>query len=355
MIFLMISSTHLNWQTIMTQMKEQSRQIIILFNVVSQLVSLKFKRKLIVMFSNEDLTFINSQRVSSKKVVKLTKRAQISRIETIKIKRAKIHEKSIEFLIFLMFETRHFESKNALFVNKHVFFQSNRFDSFTNAFSFTNFSISNQSFSESFVVVVLDIIYDFVFVFVSIFVSTFEIEFNSAHLWLSRNVFLIDNHSIAIIIFNTFDTFLSSSFSDFVSSFFNENLLSQITTIILQNFFERVRREIRQQVRNVYSYDFVINQIIRSFYSEIRSTNVVNHLLFYLFSTINIQILISTIRESKQKRDIDKSKNRLRENDVERETSRWILLRFFFRSISRLKASTENYLFCSTMCTSSRT
>jgi hypothetical protein len=119
-------------------MKKQNRQIIILFNVVSQLVSLKLKRKLIVMFSNEDLTFTDSQRVSSKRIVKLTKQTQIIRIETIRIKKAKIHEKSIEFLISLIFETKHFESKSALFVNKHVFFQSNRFDSFINVLSFTN-------------------------------------------------------------------------------------------------------------------------------------------------------------------------------------------------------------------------
>jgi hypothetical protein len=76
MILLMTSSTHLNWQTIMTQMREQNRQIITLFIVVSQLVSsiTKFKRKLIVMFSNEDLTFTNSQRFSNKRVVKSTKR-----------------------------------------------------------------------------------------------------------------------------------------------------------------------------------------------------------------------------------------------------------------------------------------
>ncbi len=69
---------------------------------------------------------------------------------------------------------------------------------------------------------------------------------------------LIDNHSIAAIIFNTFDTSLSSSFIDFVS-FFNENLFFQITTITLQNFSKRARREIRQQIKNVYSYDSIIN------------------------------------------------------------------------------------------------
>jgi hypothetical protein len=336
-------------------MREQSRQIVTLFNVVSQLVSLKLKRKLIVMFSSEDLTFTDSQRASSKRVVKFTKRAQTIRIETVRVKRAKIHEKSIESLISLIFETKHFESKSALFVNKHVFSQSDRFDSFTSVLSFTNLSISNQSFSESLVVAVLDIIHDSVSVFVSALVSVFEIELNSAHLWLSRNVSLIDNHSIAVIIFNILDTSLSSSFSDSASSFFSENLLFQITTITLQNFLERVRREARQQVRNVYSYDLVINQIIKSFYSEARSTSVASHLLFYLSSTVSIQIFISAIRESKQRRDIDRSRNRSRESDVEREISRWILLRSLFRSISRLEASAENYLFCNTMCTSSRT
>jgi hypothetical protein len=117
---------------------------------------------------------------------------------------------------------------------------------------------------------------------------------------LSRNVFLIDNQSIAVIIFNIFDTFLSSSFFDSVSSFFNENFFSQITTIILQNFLERARREVRQQVRNIYSYDLVINQIIKSFYNEVRLTSVANHLLLYLLSTISIQTLISAIKKSKQ-------------------------------------------------------
>ncbi len=166
-------------------MKKQSRQIIILFNVVSQFVSLKLKRKLIVMFSSEDFTFTNSQRVSSKRIVKSTKRAQTIRIETVRIKRAKIHERSIELLIFLIFETKHFESKNALFVNKHVFFQSDHFDldSFINAVNITNSSISNQSFSESLVVDVLDFIHDLVSVFVFVFVSvsTSETEFTSTH------------------------------------------------------------------------------------------------------------------------------------------------------------------------------
>jgi hypothetical protein len=199
MTFLMISSTQLNWQTIMTQMKKQSRQIIIFFNAISQLVSsiTKLKRKMIVMFSNEDFTFTNFQRVSSKIVVKFTKRTQIIRIETTRIKQAKIHEKSIESLISLNFETTRFEQKNALFVNKHVSSQSNNINSFINAHSFTNLSISNQSSSESLVVVASDL------------------------------------NLIFVIILNTFDTSLSLSFIDSVSSFFIENLLSQITTIIL--------------------------------------------------------------------------------------------------------------------------
>ncbi len=166
-------------------MKKQSRQIIILFIVVSQLASsiTKFKRKLIVMFSSEDFTFTNFQRVSNKRVVKSTKRVQIIRIETIRIKRAKIHEKSIEFLIFLIFETKHFESRSALFVNKHVSLQLNHFDlvSFINVVSITNLNISNQSSSESHVVTKFEITYDFVDVFFSVFVSAFEIEFNAAN------------------------------------------------------------------------------------------------------------------------------------------------------------------------------
>jgi hypothetical protein len=167
----------------MTQMKKQSRQIIILFNVVSQLVSsiTKFKRKLIVMFSSEDLTFTNSQRASNKRIVKLTKRIQIIRIETIKIKRTKIHDKSIEFLISLNFETTHIEQKIALFVNKHVSFQSNHFDSFINVFNIANFSISNQNSFELHVVTKSEIIYDFVDVFLFVFISIFEIELNAAH------------------------------------------------------------------------------------------------------------------------------------------------------------------------------
>jgi hypothetical protein len=76
-------------------MKEQSRQIIIFINVVTQLVSFiaKFKRKLIVVFSfSEEFTFTNTQRVSNKRVVKFTKRVQIIRIEIVRIKKAKIHE-----------------------------------------------------------------------------------------------------------------------------------------------------------------------------------------------------------------------------------------------------------------------
>jgi hypothetical protein len=360
MIFSMISSTHLDWQTIMTQMREQSRQIIILFIVVFQLVSsiTKLKRKLIVMFSSEDLTFTNSQRVSSKRVVKSTKRAQIIRIETVRVKKAKIHERSIEFLIFLIFETKHFESKSALFVNKHVFFQSDHFDldSFINVVSITNLNISNQNSFESHVVTKSEITYDFVdvsfFVFVSVLVSILEIELNAAQQWLSRNVSLANNYSTAIIIFNIFDTFLSQSFIDTITSFFDENFFFQIT-IILQKFLERARREVRQQVRNVYSYDLVINQIIRSFFNDALSTKAFSHLLFYLFFTVCIQISTSAIREVKQRRDIDKSRDRFRESDVEKNTSRsWIF--FLFQTFLERQASAENYLFCNTMCTSSR-
>ncbi len=165
------------------QMREQSQQIVILFNVVSQLASItKFKRKLIIMFSSEDFIITNSQRISNKKVVKFTKRAQIIRIETIKVKKAKIHRESIEFLIFLNFETTRFEQIDALFVNKHVFSQSDHFDldSFINVVSITNLSISNQSFSESHVVTKSEIIYDFVDVSLFVFVSAFEIELNAA-------------------------------------------------------------------------------------------------------------------------------------------------------------------------------
>jgi hypothetical protein len=314
-------------------MKKQNRQIIILINVVTQLTSFiaKLKRKLIVMFSfNDDLTFTNIQRVSNKRVVKFTKRAQIIRIETIKVKRAKIHEKSIEFLISLNFETTHLEQKNALFTNKHVSLQSDHFDldSFINVVNITNLSISNQSFSESFVVDVFDFTHDFVSVFVFVFVSISETEFISTHQWLTRNMILIDNHSIATIILNIFDTSFSSSFIDFVS-FFNENLLFQITTITLQNFFERARREIRQQIKNVYLYDSIINQIIRSFFNEAFSTKS-SHLLFYLFTTINIQISTSAIKEVKQKWNIDKFRDRFRENDVEKKTQRTWIFSFSF-------------------------
>jgi hypothetical protein len=168
----------------MTQMREQSRQIVILFNVVAQLVSsiTKLKRKLIVMFSSEN-SFTNSQRASSKRVVKLTKRAQIIRIEIIRVKKAKIHRESIESLISLNFETKHFERDSALFVNKHVFFQSDRVDSINSALSITNHSISSQSFFESIVVDVSNITHDFVSISISIFVidSIFETAFISAH------------------------------------------------------------------------------------------------------------------------------------------------------------------------------
>jgi hypothetical protein len=140
-------------------------------------------------------------------------------------------------------------------------------------------------------------------------------------------VSLIDNHSIAVIILNTFDTSLSSSFFDSASSFFNENLFSQITTIILQNFFERARREVRQQVKNVYSYDSIINQIVKSFFNDALSARTFNHLLFYLSSTINIQTSTSTIKDVKQRRDADRSRDRLRESDAAKESSRtWIIL-----------------------------
>jgi hypothetical protein len=122
----MISLAYLNWQTVIIQMKKQSCQIIIFFNVVSQFVLsiTKLKHKLIVMFSlNENFIFMNTQRALSKQIVKFTKHAQIIRMKIIRIKRAKIHEKSIEFLIFfLIFETTHIKRKNALFVNKHVSF-----------------------------------------------------------------------------------------------------------------------------------------------------------------------------------------------------------------------------------------
>jgi hypothetical protein len=294
MIFLMISSAQLNWQTMMTQMKEQSRQIVILFNVVSQLASsiTKFKRKLIVMFSSEDSTFTNFQRVSSKRVVKFTKQAQIIRLETARIKKAKIHRESIELLFFLNFETKHFERDSASFVNKHVFFQSNRVDSIINALS-----ISNQSFSESIVVDASNITHDLVSVSISAFVSIFETAFISAHQWLSRNVILIDNHSFAATVFNIFDTSLSSSFIDSIS-FFSENLLSQITTITLQKFLERARREARQQIRNVYSYDSIINQIVRSFYSDALSARS-SHLLLYLLTVVQIVLQRRALSEIK--------------------------------------------------------
>jgi hypothetical protein len=315
MISLMISSTQLNWQTIMTQMRKQSRQITTLFNAISQLVSsiTRFKRKMIVMFSSEDFTFTNSQRVSSKRVVKFTQRAQTIRIETARVKKAKIHEKSIEFLISLNFETTRLEQKDALFVNKHVSFQLNSIDSFINVHSFANFNISNQSSSESFIVVAFD----------------FNLTF--------------------VIIFNTFYTSLSSSFIDSASSFFIENLFFQITTITLQIFFERARRETRQQVRNVYSYDSIINQIVRSFFNDAFSARMSNHLLLYLFTTVSIQISTSAIKEIKRRRDIDKSRDRFRENDVET----WISFSLF-QLIFERQALAENYRFCNTTFTSQK-
>jgi hypothetical protein len=177
---------------------------------------------------------------------------------------------------------------------------------------------------------VLDFTHDlvFIFVFVFVFVSIFKTKFISTHQWLTRNMILIDNHLIAAIIFNIFDTSFSSSFIDFVS-FSNENLFFQITTIILQNFFERARREIRQQIKNAYSYNSIINQIMKSFFNETLLTKS-NHLLFYLFTTINIQISTSTIKKIKQKRNIDKSRDKSRENDVERETQRTGIFSFSF-------------------------
>jgi predicted PurR-regulated permease PerM len=114
---------------------------------------------------------------------------------------------------------------------------------------------------------------------------------------------------------------LSLSFIDIVSSFFDENLLSQIT-ITLQNSFERARRKTRQQIKNVYSYDSIINQIIKSFFNDAFSTKAFNHLFFYFFFTVCIQISTSTMREIKQRRDIDRSRDRCRVNDVEKDISR---------------------------------
>ncbi len=167
-------------------MREQSRQIVFLINVVSQLFSsitkFKLKRKLIAMFStSEDLIIIDTQRVSNKRIVKFTKRVQTIRIEFVRVKKTKIHEKSTESLIFLNFETTQLEHESALFVNnnKHVSSQSDRVDSLTNAFSSIKLSISNQSFSESLVVSELVLIHESVFVSVS--VLAFEIELNLAH------------------------------------------------------------------------------------------------------------------------------------------------------------------------------
>jgi hypothetical protein len=92
----------------------------------------------------------------------------------------------------------------------------------------------------------------------------------------------------------------------------------------LQKFSERARREIRQQVKNVYSYDFVINQIVRSFFNDALSAKTFNHLLFYFSQTINIQISISTsaIKEIKQRRDTNRLRSKFRESVVERDISR---------------------------------
>jgi hypothetical protein len=75
-------------------------------------------------------------------------------------------------------------------------------------------------------------------------------------------------------------------------------------------------------------------------------------LLFYLFA-ICIQISTSAIREVRQRRDIDRFRDRSRENDVERDISRsWILSHL--QTIFERQASAENYSFCNTMCTNSR-
>jgi hypothetical protein len=69
---------------------KNSRQIVIFINVVLQLVSItkfKLKRKLIIMFSTSEDFIIDTQRVSSKQIVRFTKRAQIIRIEFVKIKK----------------------------------------------------------------------------------------------------------------------------------------------------------------------------------------------------------------------------------------------------------------------------
>ncbi len=137
------------------------------------------------MFLNEDLTFTNSQRASSKRIVKFTKRAQNYSNRDNQSQKSENSRKSIEFLIFLNFETTYIEQKDALFVNKYVFSQLNHFDSFINAFSFTNLSISKQNFSELIVVdasnFFFDSIFIFVFTFVSAFVSILETTFISAH------------------------------------------------------------------------------------------------------------------------------------------------------------------------------
>jgi hypothetical protein len=308
------------------------------------------------MFSNEDFMITNFQRISNKKIVKFTKRVQTIQIKTIKVKKTKIHEKSIEFLISLNFETTRFEQKNAIFVNKHVSFWLNRVDSIINVFNITNHNISNQNFSELIVVDVLNIIHDLVFISIFAFISIFEIIFISTHQWLSRNVILTNNHSLIAVVFNIFNTSLSLSFIDLVSAFFNENVFTQITSIILQKFLKRARREIRQQVKNVYLYNFVINQIIKSFFNDAFSTKALNHLFFYLFQIINIQISISTIKKIKQRRDTNRFKDKLRRNNVEKNISRtWILLFSLLQTILEQQASAENCLFCSTMCISSRT
>jgi hypothetical protein len=151
------------------------------------------------------------------------------------------------------------------------------------------------------------------------------------------------------IIFNIFNIFLSISFIDIVLSFFDENFLFQIT-ITLQKFLKCARREICQQIKNVYSYDFVINQINRSFYHDVFSAKISSHLLCYFFQIISIQISISTIKKIKQRRvsinlEIDLEKMTLKEKFCEHQ-----FVFFFFQLILKRQTLTKNYLFFNTMC-----
>jgi hypothetical protein len=83
------------------------------------------------------------------------------------------------------------------------------------------------------------------------------------------------------------------------------------------------------------------------------SAKAFNHLFLYLFA-VCIQISTSAIKEIRQRSDTDRSRDRSRENDVEKNISRsWTFS--FFQTILERQASAENYLFCSTMCTNSRT